>query len=111
MNDEKWERLVDNIDSKFGIESFKKEDVYRILDNGEKKKHGFKEVVIFNGMKGKMKVERTSKPTLLDKKVYYSGKKSDSRVEYIYSDAQFMHKVVGYKWNGKDWEEIDFSLI
>jgi len=110
VNDEKWERLIDNIDSKFGIESFKKEDVYRVTDNGEKKKHGFKEVVIFNGIKGKMKVERISKPALLDKKVYYSGKKSDSRVEYVYSD-QLIHKVVGYKWNGKDWEEIDFSLI
>ncbi|HPZ09697.1 MAG TPA: hypothetical protein PL110_16470 [Candidatus Eremiobacteraeota bacterium] len=110
MNDERWEDLVDKIDSKFGIESYTREDLYRVLDSGEKKKHGYKHTMIFNGLQGKMKLERISKPLIIDKKVFYSGRKSDSRVDYIYSDKEFTHKVIAYMWSGKEWEERDFRM-
>ena len=110
MNEERWEDLVDKIDSKFGIESYTKEDLYKVLDNGEKRKHGYKHVMVFNGRQGKMKLERISKPVVMDKKVFYSGKKSDARVDYVYSNKEFAHKVIAYQWDGKEWNEIDFRL-
>jgi len=110
MNDERWEDLVDKIDSKFGIESYTKEDLYKVLDNGEKRKHGYKQVMVFTGRQGRMKLERISKPVVLDKKVFYSGKKSDARVDYVYSSKDYAHKVVAYQWDGKEWNEIDFRL-
>jgi hypothetical protein len=110
MNDERWEDLVDKIDSKFGIESYTKEDLYKVLESGEKKKHGYKQVMVFNGLQGKMKLERVSKPIVLDKKVHYSGRKSEAKVDYIFSEKEFANKVIAYQWDGREWKEIDFRL-
>jgi len=109
MNDEKWENLIDRIDDLFGIKSYNKSDVYVETDDGKKKKHGLKEVVIFHGRQGEMMLERVSKPLIVDKKVYYSGRKSESRVEYIYSEKDFTHKVTAYLLKDNQWQEIDFS--
>lgn len=110
MNEERWEDLLDKIEQKFGIENYKKEDLYKETDDGKKKKHGCQETVTFNGRQGKMKLERVSKPVILDKKVYYSGRKSDAKVDYVFSDTEYMYKVVAYLWQGNEWKEIDFRL-
>lgn len=110
MNDERWDSLVDKIENQFGIESYKKLDLYRETDEGERLNHGYTEILIFNGMQGKMKLERISKPLVLDKKVHYSGRKSESRVEYVYSEKDYMNKVIAYLWKNNEWKEIDFKL-
>ena len=110
MNDERWETLVDRIDEQFGIISYKKSDLYTEDDDGRKKKHGYKEVLIFNGRQGEMMLERVSKPLILDKKVHYSGRKSEARVEYVYSDKEYSNKVVAYQLINNQWTEIDFRF-
>ena len=110
MIDERWETLVDKIDEQFGIISYKKSDLYIEADDGKKKKHGYKEVLIFNGRLGEMMLERVSRPLVLDKKVHYSGRKSESRIEYIHSDNEYTHKVIAYLLKDNQWTEIDFRL-
>lgn len=112
MIDEKWEDLIFNIDQKFGIESQKTEDLEIEDGLGQKEKKGKKEIVIFNTDIGKMKLERTTKPLILEKKVHYKKTKAQSgQVEYIFSDTEKTHKVTAYRWNDQeeDWEEIDLS--
>ncbi len=112
MNDEKWEDLIFNIDQKFGIENQKTEDLQIEDGLGKKEKKGKKEIVIFNSGIGKMKLERTTKPLILEKKVHYKKTKAQSgQVEYIFSDTEKTHKVTAYRWNDQegDWEEIDLN--
>jgi len=110
MKDEKWESLIDKIDEVFGIESYQKEDQYRENETGEKVKHGDKEIIIFKGAMGRMKLERINKPVVIDKKVHYQ-KRGSAKIEYIYSDTERSHKVIAYIWNEqrREWEEIDFQ--
>ncbi len=110
MTDEKWEDLIFNIHQKFGIESQKTEDLPIEDDLGKKKEKGKAETIIFNTDRGKMKLERITKPLILEKKVHYKKTRAQSgQVEYIFSDTEKTHKVNAYKWNDKEenWEEID----
>ncbi len=112
MNDEKWEDIIFNIDQKFGIESQDTEDLEIENSLGKKDKKGKKEIVIFNADSGKMKLERITKPLILDKKVHYKKTKAQSgQVEYILSDTEKTHKVLAYKWNNQEenWEEINLG--
>ncbi len=101
MNDNKWQNLIETIEERFGISERKTE----ALEKGP----GEKEIIIFNGPLGKIKLERTSRPLVLEKRGIVSkriGAKAD--IEYIYSDTEKVQKFRAYKWNGdtNDWEEI-----
>lgn len=101
MNDKRWQNLIETVEERFGISQKKTE----ALEKGP----GEKEIVIFNGPLGKIKLERTSRPLVIEKRGIVSkriGAKAD--VEYIYSDTEKVQKLKVYKWDEdeKDWEEI-----
>lgn len=106
MTDEKWLDTISILKDKFPILEEGRED----LSEGEGK--GFREFVIFNGPLGKMKIERTTKAVVVDKKTLGSKRMgSQARVEYIYSDTEKSQKFKAYKWgegqNG--WIEITLA--
>ncbi|OIP23202.1 hypothetical protein COX95_00410 [bacterium CG_4_10_14_0_2_um_filter_33_32] len=110
MNDEKWGDVVDLIEQKFGIIERNKEEVIIGDDFEEDKARESIDSIIFNGPLGKMKVQRITRPIVLDKKVHYTKTMGQgAKVEYTYSDDEFTHRVVAYKWGEVEssWIEIE----
>ncbi|MFC1612909.1 hypothetical protein ACFL23_01120 [Patescibacteria group bacterium] len=105
MTEEKWQNLRGMILDDFGIEEEKKEIIEDIPN-------AYIEYIIFNGPIGKIKLERTVKPVVIDKKTTYSARAGMAeKVDYIYAEGEFSSKFKAYKWNNGDWEEMDASKI
>jgi len=103
MTDEKWLDTVSMLKDKFPILEEGKEDL------SEEEGRGFREFVIFNGLLGKMKIERTIKALVTGKKTMGSKRIGDqARVEYVYSDTEKSYKFKAYRWDDSqnDWVEI-----
>ncbi|MDD4332886.1 MAG: hypothetical protein PHT51_02130 [Patescibacteria group bacterium] len=103
MTPEKWQSIVGNVKDKFEVLEYDKEH----LDE----EGGIDiEYIIFNGPMGKMRLEFIAKPVVLDKKTTYSNRiGSETKIDYIYSDAEKSHQLLTYKWDetANDWVEID----
>ena len=102
MDDEKWQEVVGRILDDFDVLEHDTAE----LDPGP----GKMEYIIFNGPLGKMKLERTSKPLVLDKKAIGSKRiGSQTGVEYIYSDTEKVHTMKAYKWDEgqQSWIEME----
>ena len=110
MNDEKWFDLKDSIKEKFEILKDKTEDLTINTEESEQKL-GTVDILISQTPMGKIKLERTNKPVILDKKVHYHRKQEGSKVEYIYSDTELTHRLEAYKWNDNEWQKIDPSTF
>ncbi len=104
MTDEKWESLLERIQRKFGFEARTRNEP---VEEG-----GSRETVIFKSPAGKMKLERISRPLVIDKKIHYSKRLGSGRnVEYVFSPSEKAHRERLFRWNGTDWEEMDLGAI
>ncbi len=102
MNDEKWQDITGRVMDDFELLEREVED----LPDGP----GSVEYVIFNGPLGKMKLERTSKPLVLDKKAVGSKRiGSSTHVEYVFSETEKVHTFKAYKWDDvqDEWVEME----
>jgi len=94
MNDEKWQDIRWIVKDKFGIDS----ETSQELDDQDGP--GKIETIEFNGPLGLMKLTRTTKPLILDKKVLGSRRiGGDSSVQYKYSETEKTYKFTVYKWD------------
>ena len=62
-----------------------------------------------DGPLGRMKLNRTTKPRVLGKKIIGSKRiGSDTTVEYLYSDTEKSHQFGAYRWNEDEqtWVEM-----
>jgi len=114
MNDEKWGDIVELVEQKFGIIERNKEEVPIGDDFEEDKSREKIDSVIFNGPLGKMKIQRITRPVILDKKAHYTktiGK--GAQVEITYSDSETTSKVKAFKWDDidKNWVEIEADKL
>jgi len=87
-------------------------DKFDVMEEGEEPIEDIprskKEFLIFEGPLGRMKVERETKPVVLDKKTTYSKRMGDTAaVEYVYSEDEYAHKFHAYVWQGNDWVEME----
>ena len=104
VTDEKWETLLEQIQRKFGVEAH--------TENEPVEDGGVREVVIFKSPAGKMKLERTSRPLVLNKKIHFSKRAESGRsVEYVYSKTDRTHRERLFRWTGTNWEELDLGII
>jgi hypothetical protein len=106
MNDEKWEELVTRIETKLKIVDRK----VTTADEGRARV----ESIIFVSPEGKMKLERTSKPLVVDKKVHYSKRIGSSpSVEYVFSPTEKVHRVQLFRWSdgAMEWEELKLDRL
>ena len=108
MSPDKWEQLKGQIQDQFSDVSIIKEG----LEDDERGEHipGEKEIVIFDGPLGQMRLEYITRPVILDKRTHGSRRiGSHTEVEYVYSETEFSHSLKAYKWDDgqEDWVEID----
>ncbi|PIR93211.1 hypothetical protein COT99_01995 [Candidatus Falkowbacteria bacterium CG10_big_fil_rev_8_21_14_0_10_43_10] len=103
MNIEKWQNIVGMIKDQFKVEDEGKEELDDVPN-------GTIEFIIFQGPLGKMRLEYTVKPVVLDKKTIGSRRiGSETTVEYIYSEDEMSQTFKAYKWDDDrdDWVEIE----
>ena len=104
MTDERWQEVISQIKDNFKVLAERQEDLAKEPGGGTV------EVIEFIGPLGKMKLERTTQPKILDKKTIGSRRiGSDTKVEYIYSDTELVHRFKAFKWNETDniWVEVE----
>lgn len=105
MTDERWQEVIGQVKDNFKVID------QRIEDLSEKAGPGSVEIIEFIGPLGKMKLERTTQPLIIDKKTIGSRRiGSQTRVEYIYSETEKMHKFKAYRWSDdNEWVEIEMK--
>ena len=104
MNIDKWNQLKGQLQDAFKDVEIKVEPP----EDGS----GEKEIVLFTGSLGKMKLEYITRPVVVDKVTHGSRRiGSQTAVEYIYSDSEFFHQLKAYKWDDTvdEWVEIDMK--
>lgn len=107
MNDEKWGdlkiKIKDNFnDVKENIETESRED-----DVG-KKINSTIETLEFTSPLGKLKIIRTTRPKIIDKKSHFHKGAGAANVEYILSEDEMHHSIEIYKKNEtNDWELME----
>lgn len=102
MTEDKWIELLERIDRQFTMLDRVIEDI-----DGQP---GEVESVVFEGPMGKMKIERTVRPVVLDKKQHYTNRAGGgTTTEYIYSPTEKSDRVKAYKMDPRteEWVEID----
>lgn len=100
MTKEKWQEIKAGIKEKFGIEDEYEEDL----------EPGFAEVVEFNGPNGSMLARFVTKPKMLDKKTSFSNRAgSDVKVDYVFSDKEFVSYLEIYNWSEdkEEWQKLE----
>lgn len=103
MNDDKWKEVLAIISEKFEIEDRATEDL------SDEDGMGNVERIIFEGPLGRIKLERTTQPLVLDRKSIGSKRiGSDKVIQYTYSDTEMVHRFSAFKWDEQkqDWEEL-----
>lgn len=114
MTDEKWENLIFMIEEKFGVVQRKKEKIEVAQTSTSQPVLGEKESIEFDSPQGRMKLERTARPKVLDKKVL-STKRIGGRVavDYVYSQEEKTYRVKLYRFNEKEnnWQEVDVDFL
>jgi len=103
MNIDKWQNIVSLIKDQFEVEDEGKEELANVPN-------GIMEFIIFQGPLGRIKLEYTTKPVVLDKKSIGSKRiGSEATVQYIYSDTEFANIFKAYKWDDdrSDWVEME----
>jgi len=102
----KWEDLIDKIEKLFGfIEHTTKEYPERRMTV---------ETAVFEGASGRIKLQRTVKPVVLDQKTTYSKRiGSEVTTEYVLSEDEYVDTVCFYRWDdlAREWEQIDMEDI
>lgn len=97
MNDEKWDDLKENLREKFPDLKEKTEDASREDDMGNLVE-GKKEIFEFKSELGEIRIERLTRPRIIDKKSHYNrtamGK---AQIEYILDPEEKTHKITVYK--------------
>jgi hypothetical protein len=99
MKDDKWGEILDRILTNFKVLSREQtqEDVAEI------------ETLVFEAPIGKIKLVRTVRPAVLDKKVIGAHRrgKSSAQYEYIYSPDEKVSTFDAYREVDGEWEKMD----
>ncbi|MBM3307889.1 MAG: hypothetical protein FJY74_06155 [Candidatus Eisenbacteria bacterium] len=106
MHQNKWESLLDKIESQFGF-------VEHRVDRFDDRRLTV-ETVVFDGAGGRMKLERAVRPVVLDRRAHYTKRVgSAASVEYVYSDTETSDTVTLSVWDraAGDWREIELSEL
>ncbi|MDD3480848.1 MAG: hypothetical protein PHW75_01295 [Patescibacteria group bacterium] len=109
MNDEKWHDLKERAKEKFSDLEVTEEIETREDDTGKKITTKI-EKLQFTSPLGELRVERATRPKILDKKTHYhhgaGGQQAD--IEYVLSEDEEVHKITIFKKNETgEWEEMD----
>ena len=96
MNDEKWGDLKIKLNDKFKDVKESKETEDREDDVGHNITSTI-ETLEFTSPLGELKIVRTSRPKIIDKKSHYHKGAGVAKVEYILSEDEMHHEMKVYK--------------
>ena len=106
MNDQRWEEVLRRLDKQFGQLEFDETE--------DEETRAVVESVVWQSPQGKMKLTRTTRPLVVDKKLHYSNRSGGgSYVEYVYSDTETSSRVRLFRWSEamSDWGELDAAAL
>lgn len=106
MDQEKWGEILDRVKAQF--------EVLEHTKTQNEEGVGETEVIIFTNPMGKIKLEWTTRPVVLDKKVigaHRRGGAGQAQVEYVYSDTETTHKLAAHREVDGEWQTIDSSIF
>jgi len=106
MRQAKWESLLDQIERQFGF-------VEHTTEHFEDRRLTV-ETAVFDGAAGRMKLERSVRPVVLDKRSHFSRRVgSETTVEYVYSDTETVDTVRLFRWDrlAGEWREMEVSEL
>ncbi len=104
MLQKKWGELLDKIEKLFGFVEHTFEEL--------PERRMTIETAEFDGDSGRMRLERTVRPLLLEKRVSFSKRSgSESEVEYLYSEDESVDIVKFFKWDrlAREWKQIELA--
>lgn len=103
MTNVRWAEILSLIQDTFEVLNHKTE----VFTDRE----GKIEIIEFIGPMGKMRLERTDQPLVIDKKVIGSKRiGSEQKVEYIYSDTERVHKFRAMKWDEAEGKWVEMEM-
>jgi len=107
MTNDRWQEILTQIKDSFEVEE---EGTY------ENEEHGgtTTEFIVFNGPLGRLRLEFSSHPVLVDTKTKYSKRiGSETKVEYVYSSTEKSNTLLIYKYDEAlgDWVEFKNNLF
>lgn len=102
MKDEQWQEIVEKIKNQFEVEEEFEGDLDNLPDAS------FAGIVFF-APEAKLKITRTKRPVVLDKKTHFANRGgSNVKVDYIYSNDEFVDSIEVHRWN-EQTQEWDIS--
>src|SRR5262249_26442459 len=105
MTDEKWELLLEGIRRKFKVTE-------HTTGEPDGRDRSVREVIVFDGPTGSMKLERVTRPLVLDKKAIFSHRAgSGVNYEYTFHPTEKTHRESLFRWENNSWTEMDLSTI
>ena len=105
MTDEKWEAMVSQIRRKFTVTE-------HATSEPDPRDHGIRESIVFEGPTGPMKLERLTRPLVLEKKPIYSHRSGGGvNYEFIYHPTEKTHRETLFRWEQNGWTEMDLSFM
>ena len=111
MTEEKWETIKSDLKDKFDIIEDRREPI-ELNTLKQKGLKAYKDILIFTGPLGKMKLEYIVKPVVLDKKEHYSTRIGTSaQTEFIYSEDEYTRRVDVFKEKDGNWEKIEYNTF
>ena len=104
MTDERWIEIKALIEDKF--------EILNALVEATGDDGGTVEIIEFISPMGKIRLERTNRPLVIDKKVIGSKRiGSEHKVQFVYSDTEKVHTFKAYRWNNESnsWIEMEME--
>jgi hypothetical protein len=109
QDDRAWDRIVDAIDTKFGLTDHGRTK-RPVEDAPELTEHVT--CVIFEREGEKIKLERVQGPAIIDRKTMGARRAGAvTRVENVYDPDETSLRTNVYRQNGTDWEPIDPGVL
>ena len=104
----KWENLIFMAEEKFGIDKEYSEDFEVAETSTGQKIIGQKQAVEFTSPLGRIKLEKVSRPRVIDKKVLHTKRiGSRTAVDFVYSDKEKVEELKIYRLKDDEWVEIN----
>ncbi|MBT6301489.1 MAG: hypothetical protein HOJ15_03625 [Candidatus Jacksonbacteria bacterium] len=103
MTDEQWQGLLDKVEESFEVIDSGVEDV-----KDDNMPFGSVDWIEFSGDMGRIRLEYSVTPRVLDKKVLHSHRGGSEVVQKVYSETEKVSDLKAYKWNDTSeiWEDI-----
>ena len=105
MNDEKWGEILDRVKEKFQVVDEGKATLDQIPN-------ATVEFIVFDSPMGRLRLEWTTKPRVIDKKTFGGSKYgAGTGVEYIYSETEQVKTLQAFQEVRGEWVPMSDDLV